>query len=94
MGAAAQLSMPLTEELSWAELQARFPYQYVALLMEDENPSFDIRNVRGRVVSYGKRPTEVVKASMSWHGPEVIVGLFYTGVGMPDEDRDALRADG
>jgi hypothetical protein len=92
MGAAEQLAVPLTEVLTYAELQARFPYQYVAILMEEEDISGTIPVIRGRVLSNGRSPMDVVKATMPWRGPETIVGFYYTGVGMPDEDRDAVPA--
>ncbi len=94
MGAAEQLPTPLTETLTWTELQARFPYQYVALLMEDDDDDFVSGKsaIRGRVVSYGRTPMDVVEGSKPWRGLDVRFGLFYTGVGMADEDRDAVPA--
>jgi len=92
MGAAETLATPMTESLSWAEIQARFPYQYVVVLEEVEDMSGGKAALRGRVVSHGVAPTDVLRRAEPWRAPDALIGLYYTGVGMPDEDRDPLRA--
>lgn len=92
MDAVETLTVPLTENLSWAEIQARFPYQHVVLLEEDEDTTRGIEAIRGRVVSHAKNPMELVASHIAWQQHHALVGLHYTGVGMPDEDRGLVHA--
>ena len=90
MGAAA-LAAPSTDLISWPEIQARYPYQYVVVRLEDH----DIyRPIRGHVLSHGRWPTEVCARidPALWNDSNTLLGVYYTGLGMPDEneDRDPL----
>lgn len=91
MSAAETLRAPITELLSWAEIQTRFPYQYVVVLHDDDDISRGIASTYGRVLDHDVSPQALVRRNDVWRDPDAIAGLYYTGVGMPDEDRDPLR---
>ena len=91
MGAAESLPTPLTESLSWAEIQARFPYQYVVVLEDDpDNIHGGMDSVRGRVLDNDISRRALARRNPVRDDPNVLVGFYYTGVGMPHEDRDPI----
>lgn len=92
MGAAEPLATSLTEMLTWAEIQTRFPYRYVVVLEEDEDISGGMAAVHGRVAGHSSSPNELLATIDVWRERHELIGFYYTGVGMPDEDRNAVRA--
>jgi hypothetical protein len=91
MGAAETLATLRTELLTWVEIQARFPYQYVVVLEENEDIVGGKAALRGRVLDHDASPQALVRRNDVWRDPGALVGLYYTGVGMPDEVRDPIR---
>lgn len=91
MATADPLPPPCTDLLWWSEIQARFPYQYVLIVDDESDITKGMAVLRGRVVSHGKFPEDVLRYSAPYHDAGIEIGLYYTGIGMPDEDRDEPR---
>jgi hypothetical protein len=77
MSAAEQMAEPITEMLTWEEMKARFPDQYVLVVHENEDNTGPIY---GRVVSHGRDPIEVGARGPRADAPDVLTGLYYTGI--------------
>jgi hypothetical protein len=101
MSAAEVLVPAISEPLTWAEICARHPDEWVCLAEIDTTREDDLQILTARVIGHGKTQRESLdQATTSFPGYDEI-GHFYTGelntsilrpaVIDDDETRDAFR---
>ena len=91
----------ITEPLTWAEIRARYPDEWVCLVeMDCIHPrGFEFRTAR--VIGHGKTRGAPVEQALRWRDHYDVIGHYYTGritrqpsrpsVILDDETRDAFR---
>ena len=101
MSAAEVLAPEISEPLTWAEICARYPDEWVCLVELDRlHPNrFEFRTAR--VVGHGKTRRAPVDQAMAWRENYELIGHFYTGriaarpprpsLVLDEETRDAIR---
>ena len=100
MEAAKKLTRWISEPLTWAEVCARYPDQWVCLVEIDRiHPDlFDFRTAR--VIGHGKTRRDPVDQALAWRDDYDLIGHYFTGriavrpprpsVVLDDETRDAF----
>lgn len=100
MEAAKTLTRWISEPLTWAEICARYPDEWVCLVEVDYiHPDlFDFRTAR--VIGHGKTRGEPVDQALAWRDDYSLIGHYFTGriavrpprpsVVLDDETRDAF----
>jgi hypothetical protein len=104
MSAAEVLAPAISEPLTWAEICARHPDEWVCLVeMDRVHPNgFDFRTAR--VVGHGKTRRAPCDQASMWRAQYKLMGHYYTGqirdkplrpvVIIDDETRNAFRYPG
>jgi hypothetical protein len=101
MSAAAVLAPEIPEPLTWAEICARHPDEWVCLVELDQLHPNGFAFRTARVVGHGKTRRAPVDQAMAWRSSYELIGHFYTGrvtarpprptLVLDDETRDAIR---
>jgi hypothetical protein len=101
MSAAEALAAEISEPLTWAEICAHHPDEWVCLVEMDRiHPNgFDFRSAR--VIGHGKTRRAPIEQAMRWRAHYKFIGHYFTGriavrpprpsVILDDETRDAIR---
>jgi hypothetical protein len=102
MSAAEVLAPTISEPLTWAEICARHPDEWVCLVEIDRvHPNgFEFRTAR--VIGHGKTRREPVEQAMTWRAEYEFIGHYFTGrvtarpprpsLILDDEIRDIIRS--
>ena len=79
MNAAEVLAPAISEPLTWAEICARHPHEWVCLVeMDRVHPNgFDFRTAR--VVGHGKTRGAPIEQARAWRAHYKLMGHYYTG---------------
>jgi hypothetical protein len=79
MSAAEVLAPDVSEPLTWAEICARYPDEWVCLVeMDCLHPSgFEFRSAR--VIGHGKTRRAPVEQAMRWRAHYAMIGHYFTG---------------
>jgi len=79
MSADEVLAPAISEPLSWAEICARYPDEWVCLVeMDRVDPNgFEFRTAR--VIGHGKTRRAPVEQAMAWRDHYSLIGHYYTG---------------
>jgi hypothetical protein len=101
MSAAAVLAPEISEPLTWTEICARYPSEWVCLVEMDFVHPNDVVLRAARVIGHGKTRQAPVDQAMHWRQRYEVIGHFFTGrigtrpsrptVILDDETRDAFR---
>jgi hypothetical protein len=101
MSAAAVLASEISEPLTWSEICARHPDEWVCLVELDQLDPNGFAFRTARVVGHGKTRRAPVDQAMAWRARYELIGHFYTGrvtarpprptLVLDDETRDAIR---
>ena len=102
MSAAEQLAPTITGPLTWAEICARYPDEWVCVVDIDyDHPHvYDFRTAR--VVGHSKTKREAFDQARPWWGDYKLIGRYFTGhltvrpfhrppPILDDETRDIIR---
>jgi len=101
MSAAEALAAEISEPLTWAEICARHPDEWVCIVEIDRvDPNgFEFRTAR--IVGHGKTSRAPVEQAMAWRDHYDLIGHYFTGrvtmrtprpsLILDDETRDAIR---
>src|SRR5215217_2232267 len=100
MSAAVVLAPEISAPLTWTEICARYPDEWVCLVEMDFAPLNDAELCGARVIGHGKTRQAPVDQAMHWRQRYEVIGHFYTGrivarhsrptVILDDETRDAF----
>jgi hypothetical protein len=100
METAQALARWISEPMTWAEICARYPDQWVCLVeMDRVHPAgFDFRTAR--VIGHGKTRREPVDQALAWRDDYKVIGHYFKGritvrsprptVILDDETRDTF----
>jgi hypothetical protein len=101
MSAAEVLASEISEPLTWGEICARYPDEWVCLAEIDTARPDDLEIRTARVIGHGKTQNESLDQATTSFPQYDEIGLFYTGrigieylrpaVIIDDETRDAFR---
>jgi hypothetical protein len=101
MSAAEVFAPEISERLTWAEICARHPDEWVCLVEIDFAHPNGLEFGTARVIGHGKTRRAPFDQSRAWHGQYEEIGHFYTGniierplrpvVINDDQTRDAFR---
>ncbi len=93
MSAAEVLAPEISEPLTWAEICARHPDEWVCLVeMDRVNPNnFEFRTAR--VIGHGATRREPVEQAMAWRAAYEFIGHHFTGRVMVRPPRPSLIID-
>jgi hypothetical protein len=93
MSAAEVLAPEISEPLTWAEISARHPDEWVCLVeMDRVDPNnFEFRTAR--VIGHGKTRREPVDQAMAWRAEYEFIGHYFTGRVMMRPPRLSLIID-
>jgi hypothetical protein len=101
MSAAEVLAPEISEPLTWAEICARYPDEWVCLVEMDFVHPGGVELRGARVIGHGKTRRAPVDQAMRWRERYELIGHFFTGriaarparpsVILDDETRDAFR---
>jgi hypothetical protein len=74
-----ELVPEISEPLTWAEICARYPDEWVCLVeMDCKAPNaFEFRSAR--VIGHGKTRRAPVEQAMHWRDQYALIGHYYTG---------------
>jgi len=101
MSTAEVLAPAISEPLSWAEICARYPDEWVCLVeMDRVDPNgFEFRTAR--VIGHGRTRRAPVEQAMVWRDHYKLIGHYFTGrilvrpprpsLVLDDEIRDLIR---
>jgi hypothetical protein len=79
MSAAEQLAPMISEPLSWDEICAQYPDQWVCLVEMEFGDPLDPDVQRARVVGCGKTRKEPLAQARPWRTRYPEIGHFFTG---------------
>lgn len=101
MSAAEALTAEISEPLTWAEICARHPDEWVCIVEIDYIHPNGLEFRTARIIGHGKTRGAPVKQAMAWRDRYELIGHFYTGriavkpprpsIILDDETRDAIR---
>jgi hypothetical protein len=101
MSAVELLAPEISEPLTWAEICARHPDEWVCLVEIDFTHPNGLEFRAARVIGHGKTRRAPFDQARAWHAQYEEIGHFYTGhiterplrpmVIIDDETRDAFR---
>jgi len=101
MSAAKVLAPEISEPLTWAEICARHPDEWVCLVEIDFTHPNGLEFRTARVIGHGKIRSAPIDQARTWRRQYEEIGHFYTGlvtetplrpvVIIDDETRDAFR---
>lgn len=101
MSAAAVLAPEISEPLTWVEICARYPDEWVCIVVMDQLHPNGFAFRTARVVGHGKTRRAPVDQAMAWRDSYELIGHFYTGritarpprpsLVLDEESRDAIR---
>jgi hypothetical protein len=101
MSAAEVLAPEISQPLTWAEICARHPDEWVCLVEIDFTHPNGLEFRTARVIGHGKTRRAPFDQAGAWHAQYEEIGHFYTGhiterplrpvVIIDDETRDAFR---
>jgi hypothetical protein len=101
MSAAEVVAPEISELLTWAEICARYPDEWVCLVEVDFVHPDSVELRRARVIGHGKTRRAPVDQAMRWRERYELIGHYFTGriavrpirpsVILDDETRDAFR---
>ncbi len=104
MSAAEVLAPVISEPLSWAEICARYPDEWVCIVeMDRVDPfaPFAVEFRTARVIGHGKTRRAPVEQAMVWRAHYKLIGHYFTGrilvrpprpsLVLDDEIRDLIR---
>ena len=104
MNAAEKLAPEISEPLTWAEICARHPDEWVCLVEIDYVHPNGLEFRTARVIGHGKTRRAPVDQALPWRAHYQMIGYYFTGrvaVRPPrpsfildDETRDAIRYRG
>lgn len=77
--AAAVVAAEISEPLTWAEICARYPDEWVCLVEVDHIHPNDFEFRTARVISHGKTPGAPVEQALLWRDHYDLIDFFYTG---------------
>src|SRR5689334_16295785 len=99
--AAGVVAAEISEPLTWAEICARYPDEWVCLVEMDRIHPNGFEFHTARVIGHGKTRGEPVEQSRPWRAHYDRIGHYYTGritvqpprpsIILDDETRDAFR---
>lgn len=69
----------ISEPLTWAEICARYPDEWVCLVEMDCAHRYDLKFRTARVVGHGKTRAEPLAQALAWRGRYDDIGHYYTG---------------
>ena len=69
----------ITEPLTWAEICARYPDEWVCLVEMDRASPRDPVIRAARVIGHGKTRRDPVVQALPWRGHFDLMGHYYTG---------------
>lgn len=83
MNAAQQITLEVSEPLTWAEICERHPSEWVCLVEIDraEPNSFSFRTAR--IVGHGKTRREPLQQAQPWREHYPSIGHYFTGSLVP-----------
>jgi hypothetical protein len=102
MNTAEKIAPSISEPLSWAEICARYPDEWVSMVELEHDPN-GAKSRSGRVIGHGKTRRESLEQVHTWWKTYPVIGHFFTGkikppvphfprIVMTDEIRDLIRA--
>ncbi|HEY0478964.1 MAG TPA: hypothetical protein VGD37_15700 [Kofleriaceae bacterium] len=102
MSAAEVLAPEISKPLTWAEICARHPDEWVCLVEIDRVHPNDFEFRTARVIGHGKTRREPVEQAMTWRAEYEFIGHYFTGritarpprpsLILDDEIRDIIRS--
>lgn len=100
MEAAKKLPPWISEPLTWAEICARYPDEWVCLVEMDFDHPAGLEFRTARVIGHGKPRGEAVEQALAWRDDYDLIGHYFTGriavrpprpsIILDDETRDAF----
>jgi hypothetical protein len=91
----------ISEPLTWAEICARYPDEWVCLVEMDRIHPYGFEFRTARVIGHGKTRGAPFEQALPWRGHYEVVGHYFTGritvrpprpsIILDDETRDAFR---
>jgi hypothetical protein len=101
MSAAAALRAEISEPLTWAEICARHPDEWVCIVEIDYIHPNGLEFRTARVIGHGKTRRAPIEQAKAWWNHYELIGHFFTGriavkpprpsIILDDETRDAIR---
>lgn len=101
MSAAEALAPEISEPLTWAEICARYPDEWVCIVEIDYIHPNGLEFRTARVIGHGKTRRAPIEQAKAWWDQYELIGHFYTGriavkpprpsIILDDETRDAIR---
>jgi hypothetical protein len=101
MSAAEVIAAEISEPLTWTEICARHPDEWVCLVEIDRVHPYGFAFRTARVIGHGKTRREPLDQALPWRARYEVIGHYFTGhvaVRPPrpsfildDETRDAIR---
>jgi hypothetical protein len=79
MSAAEVLAPEISKPLTWAEICARHPDEWVCLVEIDRVHPNDFEFRTARVIGHGKTRREPVEQAMTWRAEYEFIGHYFTG---------------
>ena len=79
MNAAEKLAPEISEPLTWAEICAQYPDEWVCLVEMDRVHPFDLEFRTARVIGHGKTRRAPVDQALRWRAHYQVIGYRFTG---------------
>jgi hypothetical protein len=99
--AAELVAGKISESLTWAEICARYPDEWVCLVEMDRIHPYGFEFRTARVIGHGKTRGAPVEQARPWRARYKVIGHYFTGrtavrpprpsLILDDETRDAIR---
>ena len=77
--AAEVVAGEISEPLTWAEICARYPDEWVCLVEMDRIHPYGFEFRTARVIGHGKSRGAPVKQALAWRARYEVIGHYYTG---------------